>query len=78
MVASDAEGIEESGCVKLSIREGGALKEDFIYKLKQGFGEGDRQAKFVGAPDQKVGTESESLEKGSVCQLLGLLNIRIH
>lgn len=50
LVASDAEGIEESGCVKLSIREGGALKEDFIYKLKQGFGEGDRQAKFVGAP----------------------------
>lgn len=78
MVTSDAEGIEESGCVKLSIKEGEALKEDFIYKLKQGFGERDRQAKSVGAPGQKVGTESEFLEKVSVCQLLGLLNIRIH
>jgi hypothetical protein len=41
-VASEAEGIEESGCVRLSIREGGSVKKNFIYKLKQGAEEGER------------------------------------
>lgn len=62
----------------MSIREGGAAKEDFIYKLKQGAGEGERQAKFIGVPGQKVRTDFESLGKGSISQLLGLLSIRIH
>lgn len=54
------------------------MKEEFIYKLKQGAREGERQAKFVEVPGQKVGTDSESLGEGSIRQLLGLLSIRIH
>lgn len=33
-VVFEVEGIEEFGCVRLFIREGGFVKKNFIYKLK--------------------------------------------